>query len=57
MIKNPSILFKSLDEALEQLRDFQLGSRFMYKNQQFIHTSAHENFLCITTADNILIML
>lgn len=36
MIKNPSILFKSLDEALEQLRDFQLGSRFMYKNNLFI---------------------
>lgn len=55
--KNPSILSKSLDKALEQLRYFQMGSKFIYNNQQFIHTSAYENLVCTTTTDNILIML
>jgi len=36
MIKNPSILSKSLDEALEQLRDLQVVDLFTKTSSLFI---------------------
>lgn len=37
-----STLPKSLNEALEQLRNLQLDNSFMHKNQQFIHVPPNE---------------
>ncbi|CAI6370573.1 unnamed protein product [Macrosiphum euphorbiae] len=52
-----SSLPKSLNEALEQLRNLQLDDSFMYKNQQFIHAPPNEQFVCITTANNISFLI
>jgi len=52
-----STLPKSLNGALEQLRNLQLDNSFMYKNQQFIHAPPNEQFFCITTANNISFLI
>jgi len=35
---------KSLNKALEQLRNLQLDNSFMYKNHQFIHAPSNETY-------------
>jgi len=43
----------SMDEAICQLRNLQNEECYKYKGQQFIYMPTDDNFVCLTTQQNI----